>query len=96
MAQTQFSTKKKHLNENFKTTTTLKIPQHLIKYWGGGVTTIHAGTGSAIFGGTFFRAENKLWSIMFDKIIGSHKFWGIILEKYLFRVLILIKCHLLV
>ena len=45
------------------------------------MTTIHAGTGCAIFWGAFFRAENKLWGIIFGKITGSHKFWGVILEK---------------
>ena len=61
---------------------------------GGGVTTIYAGTGCAIFWGAFFRAENKFWGITFGKITSSHKFWGVILEKYLFRVLILINFHL--
>ena len=62
---------------------------------GGGVTTIYAGMGCAIFWGAFFRAENKFWGIVFGKITGSHKFLGVILEKELFRVLILIKFHLL-
>ena len=48
---------------------------------GGGVTTIYAGTESAIFWGAFFRAENKFWGIIFGKITSSHKFWGFILEK---------------
>ena len=43
------------------------------------------------FWGAFFRAENKFWGITFGKITSSHKFWGVILEKYLFRVLILIN-----
>ena len=60
----------------------------------GGVTTIYAGTGCAIFWGAVFRAENKFWGITFGKITSSHKFWGVILEKYLFRVLILINFHL--
>ena len=62
---------------------------------GGGVTTIYGGTGCAIFWGAFFRAENKFWGITFGKITSSHKFWGVILEKYLFRVLILINFHLI-
>ena len=48
---------------------------------GGGVTTIYAGTGSAIFWGVFFRAENKFWGIIFGKIKSSHKLWGVILEN---------------
>ena len=35
---------------------------------GGGVTTIYAGTGCAIFWGAFFRAENIFWGIIFGKI----------------------------
>ena len=35
---------------------------------GGGVTTIYAGTGCAIFWGAFFRAENKFWGIIFGKL----------------------------
>ena len=46
-----------------------------------GVTTIYQGTGCAIFWGAFFRAENKLWGIIFGKVTSSHKFWGVILEK---------------
>ena len=48
---------------------------------GGGVTTIYAGTGCAIFWGAFFRVETKFWGIIFGKITSSHKFWGVILEK---------------
>ena len=48
---------------------------------GGGVTTIYAGTGCAIFWGAFFRAKNKFWGIIFAKITSSHKFWGVILEN---------------
>ena len=47
----------------------------------GGVTIIYAGTGCAIFGGAFFRAENEFWGIIFGKITSSHEFWGVILEK---------------
>ena len=49
--------------------------------WGGGVTTIYAGTGCAIFWGAFFGAENKFWGIIFGKITSSNKFWGVILEN---------------
>ena len=48
---------------------------------GGGVTTIYAGTGCAIFCGAFFRAENKFWGIVFGKITICHKIWGVILEN---------------
>ena len=61
---------------------------------GRGVTTIYEGMGCAIFWGAFFRAEDKFWGITFGKITSSHKFWGVILEKYFFRVLILINFHL--
>ena len=62
---------------------------------GGGVTTMHAGTGCATFWGAFSRAENKFWGIIFGKITSSHKFWGVILENNSLRVSILIKFHLL-
>ena len=38
-----------------------------IKELPGGVTTIYTGTGCAIFWGTFLRAENKFWGIIFLK-----------------------------
>ena len=70
------------------------LPKFEICFRGGGVTTIYAGTGCAIFWGAFFRAENKFCGITFGKITSSHKFWGVILEKYLLRVLILINFDL--
>ena len=69
--------------------------EHCWIFFARGVTTIYAGTGCAIFWGAFFRAENKFWGIIFGKITSIHKFWDVILEKYLIRVLILIKFHLL-
>ena len=45
------------------------------------MTTIYAGTACAIFLFCFFRAENRFWGIFLGKIISSHKFWGVILEK---------------
>ena len=48
---------------------------------GGGVTTIYAGAGCAIFWEAFFRAENKLWGLIFGTITSSHKFWGVSVEK---------------
>ena len=38
---------------------------HWKGYPGGGVTTIYADTGCAIFWGTFSRAENKFWGTIF-------------------------------
>ena len=61
---------------------------------GGGVATINAGTGCAIFRGRFFRAENKFWGIIFGKITGTHKFWGVILENELIRVSTMISFSL--
>ena len=48
-----------------------------------------------LFGVLFFEQKIKFWGIVFGKITSSHRFWGVILEKWLFRVLILIKFHLL-
>ena len=47
----------------------------------GAGTSIYADTGCAFFWGAFLRAEDKFWSIILGKIISSHKFWGVILEK---------------
>ena len=61
---------------------------------GGGVTTI-CRYGMCHFGVPFF--EQKInFGVSFLVITSSHKFWGMILEKQLFRVLILIQFTYLV
>ena len=51
------------------------------KLRGGGVTTIYAGMGCAIFWSAFFQAENRFLGVIFGKITICHKFWGVILEE---------------
>ena len=46
------------------------------------------------FGVPFFEQAINSGVSIFGKITSSHKFWGVILGKYLFRVLILINFHL--
>ena len=64
-----------------------KLPMLWLIFWRessrhpGGVTTIFAGTGCAIFWGALVRAENKFWVIIFGKITTCHKFWDVILER---------------
>ena len=44
--------------------TMARIPE---RFPGGGVASIHAGMGYAIFSGRLFRAENKFWGVILEK-----------------------------
>ena len=65
------------------------------KIRGEGVTTIYIPTGDVPFLGMHFFGQKIFFRVIFGKTTNGHKYWGVILEKQLFRVLNLIKFHIL-